>query len=863
MRKIISLVLVFVLSFLLIPTFVFATNTKEDITEVGQWMQSEVFYDQENKHFVLTEDHSSWQAGSIWYNRVCDGDFELEMDYYTGCTDRALGGADGIVVAFYANYSYQMEKGEYLGFDGCEGYGIELDTYCNSSRNDPEYNHIALIDQHVDNHLISAELPESEDAQWHHLKMQVIDGKCTVYIDDAEKFSYEVTRIDYGWLGITSATGNGENLHAVKNISITNYSKTAQSERKFLDIDLSHVKKTPIMAESAEKQKYEIAATITNNASVTATNVFATLDLSSGLSLDANEASQIAIGDIGSEESKRVTWQITADVGDESSMETYGVTAMVQSAVSLRQENYIYVSGLQPAGNQLSSQDTWAFSNHGNHFSDSYYLSETAYQALVANLSELEKDIVTKKLQQSWGGSCHGMSATTVLVKAGVMSPSDIQAGKNTLQSVTIADKSYVESFINFYQLHQYMIPTYNAKQEFSLLDPAEQLAIIEDLAEEAANGGLPFVLSFTGEGGGHSIVGYGVEHGSFSPQQTTYDSVILTYDCSNLDNPGKSYLYYNSGTDEWYIEQYSNDTSNWLMLAETFVLATNDFALLDSVNHDTAIDNYRAQIVYESNMQQFFLSHLNERYQIEPTTNLRDEGIVSYYDANIALGTDTPPQEFNVIVPAWEDGYTVQPANNEPLNISFVSEDVLISADVESIEQLDFHPNGEISGVHADGNYEISLVLNKDDTQLPWNKTIVKGADAQNISVKHDEEGIIISGDNLAQLTITVIAGDEEETLELSTEEASVLLKNDGTDEIMPVIFLDSDGDGIFEKNMNDAGDVTAEEEPANPSFFENHKSTILIVAVVLVLVVVLAVILVVLVSVCVVWIILAKKRK
>ncbi|MBQ8398427.1 MAG: hypothetical protein IJX08_00500, partial [Clostridia bacterium] len=155
-------------------------------------------------------------------NDAITGDFTFEMDYYTGCTNRSYGGADGIVVAFYADQPSEMiHNGLDIGFSGCKGYGIELDTYYNSERSDPyQTNHIALIKESAGNHIASGELPESEDEQWHHLKIVVKDGICEAYVDGVLKISNPVEKTEYTRLGITSATGAGHNLHAVKNISV-------------------------------------------------------------------------------------------------------------------------------------------------------------------------------------------------------------------------------------------------------------------------------------------------------------------------------------------------------------------------------------------------------------------------------------------------------------------------------------------------------------------------------------------------------------------------------------------------------------------------------------------------------------------
>ena len=191
--------------------------------EINNWTMVNAWYDESQNHIVLTEDCKKWQCGSIWYNDPLTEDFIFEMDYYTGSEDRVYGGADGIVVAFYANKEYQQQSGLDIGFTGCQGYGIELDTYYNIQRDDPSRNnHIALVKERVANHIVYSDLAEAEDEQWHHLKIVVENGVCEAYVDGVLKISSEVEKTGYQYLGITSATGEGNNLHAVKNITVIN-----------------------------------------------------------------------------------------------------------------------------------------------------------------------------------------------------------------------------------------------------------------------------------------------------------------------------------------------------------------------------------------------------------------------------------------------------------------------------------------------------------------------------------------------------------------------------------------------------------------------------------------------------------------
>lgn len=333
------------------PIGAFATTANTISEEINQeitastdnlnnWIMAGAYYDETNNHFVLTPDHTYWTAGAIWYNKPIDDDFVLEMDYYSGVTDRSLGGADGLVVAFYANNEFSLPNGGTMGFNGCKGYGVEIDTYYNSEHNDPSGNHVALIKEQVRTHIGAASLPQSEDGQWHHLKVEVIDAQCRIYVDNELKLAREVEKTGYSWLGVTSATGNGCNLHAVKNIAITTAGDSFNDSviKRHLDVQLTHLKTDNHDSNFIE---YEIVATINNTVDVTAKNVQVSIELPNEMTLIDDELILHQIGDILSGTSATVSWIVRVPSECENQSASYAVDITVNSNVQLRQERPI------------------------------------------------------------------------------------------------------------------------------------------------------------------------------------------------------------------------------------------------------------------------------------------------------------------------------------------------------------------------------------------------------------------------------------------------------------------------------------------------------------------------------------------
>ncbi len=168
---------------------------------------------------VLTREET-WKYGGIWLEHPQQyDDFSLELDFYTG---NNRNGADGICIIFYADRARAGENGGAIGFDGCGGYGVEIDTYYNSGNFDPMNNHVALVYDHISNHLISADASGfTEDGLFHHMKLEVINGTARVFVDGTILLEKDgIASTGFYDIGITAATGLYCNLHMIRNISL-------------------------------------------------------------------------------------------------------------------------------------------------------------------------------------------------------------------------------------------------------------------------------------------------------------------------------------------------------------------------------------------------------------------------------------------------------------------------------------------------------------------------------------------------------------------------------------------------------------------------------------------------------------------
>jgi len=194
-------------------------------TDSGLWTYiGDAYRDTENEYVVLTKP-KDWQVGVIWLKEEIRGSFTMKFRYKAG----GGTGADGLVFIFYKDTNYTPCNGEGLGFTaspGCPGghsvpgYGIEFDNWHNGF--DPSENHIALIKDHVRNHIIYVNDKRTEDNKWHNVTVEVNVSSVKVILDGRALFTWSGTlNRTFGGIGFSAATGSHNNWHIIDDVEIT------------------------------------------------------------------------------------------------------------------------------------------------------------------------------------------------------------------------------------------------------------------------------------------------------------------------------------------------------------------------------------------------------------------------------------------------------------------------------------------------------------------------------------------------------------------------------------------------------------------------------------------------------------------
>lgn len=180
--------------------------------------------------YRLTKDQE-WQGGTLWYKNPINlnDPFEMEIDLKFGCSDN---GADGIVFIFHDKLRTGM-PGEGMGFGRLiPSLGVEMDTYPNRHRGDPDFDHMALMTNGNLDHGRGTSRPipilpnrkNIEDCQLHRVKIiwNPYAKEFQIFIDNNLRIIKQIDIVgkvfrgnpNVFW-GFSAATGGSHNLQEV------------------------------------------------------------------------------------------------------------------------------------------------------------------------------------------------------------------------------------------------------------------------------------------------------------------------------------------------------------------------------------------------------------------------------------------------------------------------------------------------------------------------------------------------------------------------------------------------------------------------------------------------------------------------
>ena len=188
-----------------------------------------------NNCYVITE-NVGWQSGGVWYDNPIDFNEDFTIYYKNNFGNNDSNGADGMALVFKTTSTPDVgDSGGGVGYEGIQNSLIvEFDTWQNTDRNDPFYDHLSIMingnaSHSSPNNLVGPVPPTStsnnmEDGLDHNVKIIWAASTQTfeVFFDCELRLTLnrDIKGTIFGgdstvFFGFVGSTGGSSNLHQV------------------------------------------------------------------------------------------------------------------------------------------------------------------------------------------------------------------------------------------------------------------------------------------------------------------------------------------------------------------------------------------------------------------------------------------------------------------------------------------------------------------------------------------------------------------------------------------------------------------------------------------------------------------------
>lgn len=609
--------------------------------------------------------------------------------------------------------------------------------------------------------------------------------------------------------------------------------------------------------------QYKISTTIVNNSKTTdLTNLFVNLDEGDNAEILTEHGEWMQkLDSLAAGKSIEFSWVISLNVAQvypDGGAHSFIVYAGSDQTVVSSAQGTIAVSAVNGQSNELDfSTDVWNFHNFSDKNVHEDVINEDDKKALLSGLSPSDYAKITDYLEKEGkNGHCFGMSLTTILSKMNIFDVSDYGVKKvglsyepaTCLREAEETDR--IESILCYYQSLRELNSFTNDAQIFINKPVKEQLSILAKKADAVKLGGVPVLFAYQSvyqsknqtKTFAHAVVAYATESGLWKKHGVTYNKRILIYDSNTAyDGLGvfntiwdEDYcLYFNEDTEEWIIPGYYSyglvSTNGKAYLQE----ACNDLTILNTHNYDDSLYNYTAELRAQ-NETALRLSNSESEYIIMGKSGsvTGDTDLVTYYDPE-STGVESNISTLHVVLPDENDNYTLSTLSGkaEALDFYISDEDLFLSVEAAAAKGSAFSTDSEITLLDNIGSYELKIADDNID-EGKYNTYIVSGDNAGDVSIKLTGEGVLISGDDLTNMTVTGSDTVNEAKIDFSTNDDSVLVVAD-EDNSKLVVLVDTNDDGIYETNLADVNVKRDNNEVDNDSGDDNSTSSTTVVTI------------------------------
>lgn len=452
------------------------------------------------------------------------------------------------------------------------------------------------------------------------------------------------------------------------------------------------------------------------------------------------------------------------------------------------------------------SRDNWNFNNssYQGYFSSDKYINQinsTYLNKLRNSLTNSEYEAIfdsrTGWLYDDWSGSCYGMSSTCFLAMEKFFPYSDYKLGATNLYQLNYPLlNSNINSLITYYQMLQVKSVT---QQQYRTIPNKTNKENIQNIIS-LLNQNNTVMIGFKKDGwGGHAILAYDYEYGSYTWNGVSYQGCIKICDPnSSKEYNEKRNIYFNTRTYNWIIPYYSNVPINSISGAKfNYVGADVNVINYGGYLSGTAninITDYVARIDAVAVSDNRSVTKVSEENGNYIPQNTAPEDIIEDY-SYVLGGKSEGTIGYNLY--DAESAYKLSQNSAEKLQLSMDYEDCYLEGGSAAGNNIIFDKDGYVSVSGESADYNISMTFD-DDYPTDWFTIQVNGENSNQISLEKDEKGYILSGDNLQNVEISVNNKEDSIHTKFTTKYSSAYICE--LDEQTIGVKVDTDKNGTYE---------------------------------------------------------------
>ena len=489
-------------------------------------------------------------------------------------------------------------------------------------------------------------------------------------------------------------------------------------------------------------------------------------------------------------------------------------------------------------------KDTFSFANHLCTLSQEDF-AKRVYEPVRANMTDSEIDLgyeadISRVAYK--GGLCFGMTAISVLVHNGELTPGDLQEGAETLYDVTLTDD--VDALIAYYNsLQLYTEVELAVIAAPAMLTKEEHTDMFLDCAARCKEKGTYFMAGIaTKKGGTHAVVGMDELSGNWTFDGISYDTCIITYD-SNCVKQGTetsafrddACIYINSETKQFCIPAYEASTEN----GDVLLYATDDDSLLTykapirgTTKTNTDVSETVKLKFHNGGKDQMQLSSTTKDGQTYDFWKLSkvNYGDYIFFGKGSSFHLEKNERASGFAFSIKGEGYR--------LRIEQYGRDDQELKDVGSKCKMDFskdsvtYTNTDTQKVflsyiftYDEGNYNFTPVASSTiDISVPPNQTVTVSKQDTGFAITGDGDVFVQAFPTAAQKEQDAFDGSYEEYLDwfgsyfINFVRAKDVLLQFNTEKECSELVYDFDGDGVFD-DAPMLGDADGDGKPYEPS--------------------------------------------